>query len=103
MYPVKYIPKEEMIDEYFGLCSYNKKTIFIRNDIPKYIQIFVLAHERQHEKDYKNGIKGTLWLEIRANVLGGLKHPIGFIGCIILTIFTFKRWKLYIKRIVKGK
>ena len=102
MYSISYVPKEEIIDEGYGYCSYTYKYIRIRDSLPFYIKKFVLAHELQHEKDFEKwgGNKHVLWAEVKANFIGSIKHPIGFIGCVMMSIFSIKRWKLYINRII---
>jgi len=101
-YLIKYVSKEEMPAKgSYGFCDPTKKEIFILDSLPDFVKKSVLAHEKQHEKDYENGISNELWLEIKANLIGFIKYPIGFIGCFFMSLFSIERWKLYIRRITQ--
>jgi len=101
-YLVKYIPKSKLPNKgMYGYCSDEYKLIYILETLPNYVKKFVLSHEIQHSLDLENGFKSGWWMEIRANLFSGLKHPVGFIGCIIMTIFSVERWKYYIRRVIE--
>lgn len=95
-YNLFYVKKKEMPTGLYGFCNYTQKTIYIRKDLPKCVRKSVLSHERQHEKDWENNRGyGTFVTELRGN-LAGMKHPIGFITTVIMSIFSVKRWKVYL-------
>lgn len=93
-YFVLYVKKEYMPKGVFGLCVYGHSTIYIRKDLPESVKKSILAHERQHEKDYKKtGKFGSVFIrEFRANI-AGMKHPIGFLRTVYLTLINIERWK----------
>lgn len=93
-YGVFYVNKNELPEGAYGWTQYSLRSIFIRKDLPKSVQKSVLAHERQHEKDYRRGFN-LFVSEFRANI-AGMRHPIGFTICVIMSIFSINRWKMYL-------
>ena len=81
----------------FGSSNIKKKTIYIRKDLPFIVREFVKEHELYHLKDKS---KTILWREIKASVYAGIKHPIGFFLCVIMSLspsrlrFYYKRFKM---------
>ena len=100
-YAVLYVPKNDMAPGAYGFCSYRDRVILIRDDLSLCIKRFVLAHERQHERDYTLNVtdQNQLWLEIKANVVGLYREPIGAVACLFKTIFSLERWAFYWRRI----
>jgi len=94
-YDVFYVKKDELPKGAYGLTVYSLKSIFIREDLPSCVKKSILSHERQHEKDYRRGFN-LFYNELRGNI-AGMRHPIGFITCVIMTIFSINRWKFYIR------
>jgi len=93
-YNVFYVEKNDLPKGAYGLTRYSLKAIYIREDLPSCVKKSILAHERQHEKDYRRGF--NLFIrELRGNI-AGMRHPIGFITCVIMTIFSVSRWKFYL-------
>ncbi len=97
-YIVEYVPKED-IDPAFGYVRRNK--IKIRQDLSPHVKRFVKAHELYHCKD-KSTWGGKLGREIRANLIPGLKDPIGLAVTIYKTITNSDRIKFYLK-LFKGE
>jgi len=109
MAKVKYVSKSKLYPA-FGDSDIKKQIAYVRKDLPKMVKIFVRDHELYHlkdlkEEDFTGGIwtvrfKGT-WAEIKANFYSGIRHPLGFIMTIILSLQPY-RIKLYIDRFRKG-
>ena len=94
-YYVEYVPKEDIYPAY-GYGGGNNATI--RQDLPLRVKKFVKAHELYHCQD-KSNFGGWLGREIRANVIPGLKDPIGLAATVWKTITDIDRIKFYLKRI----
>jgi hypothetical protein len=97
-YHVEYVPKEDIYPAY----GYGGGNIaVVRQDLPPRIKNFVKAHELYHCQD-KSNFGGWLGREIRANVIPGLKDPIGLAATVWETITDVDRIKFYLKRIKEG-
>lgn len=97
-YHVEYVPKENIYPAY-GYGGGNSAVV--RQDLPPRVKNFVKAHELYHCQD-KSNFGGWLGREIRANVVPGLKDPIGFAATVWKTITDVDRIKFYLKRIREG-
>jgi len=97
-YYIEYVPKEDIYPAY-GYAVEN--TAVVRQDLPPRIKKFVKAHELYHCQD-KSNFGGWLGREIRANVIPGLKDPIGLAATVWKTITDIDRIKFYLKRIKEG-
>lgn len=97
-YQVEYVPKENIYPAY-GYGS--GKNAIVRQDLPPRVKNFVKAHELYHCQD-KATWGGWIGKEIRANVMPGLKDPIGLGATILKTITDIDRIKFYLKRIKGG-
>jgi len=92
---IKYVSKKKLYPA-FGLALYKGERIYIRKDLPKIVQKYLLEHEKYHILDYrrlrnKNKKKqNVFWSEIKANAHGFFKQPIGAIVTLILSFFSFK-------------
>lgn len=86
---IECVSKEEIYPA-FGVC-YKDGTIKIREDLPQRVKDFVLIHEIYHSTD-----KSTYWLwrEIKANSYAAIKHPIGFIITMVMSLAPY-RLKFY--------
>lgn len=83
----------------FGYAFWGENPkILLRENLPHYIQRFVLAHEIYHIKD-KYSWGGTFGCEFRANVIPGMTDPVGLVVCICATLFSKERIVFYIERI----
>ena len=94
---IEYVEKKKLYPA-FGRAYPNNQLILIRKDLPNAVQNFVLEHELYHLKD-----KTRLWIwrEIKANWVGMLKHPIGFLWCCVLSLSPARLW-FYVQRFIKG-
>jgi len=72
---IVYLPREELYPRY-GYAQPSRQIAYVREDLPSCVKKFVTVHERYHLGD---NAKWWFWREIRANIAGALKHPIGFI------------------------
>ncbi len=97
-YTVQYVSKEEIYPAY-GYGGGNSAVV--RQDLPPRVKKFVKAHELYHCQD-KSNFGGWLGREIRANVIPGLKDPIGLMATVWKTITDIDRIKFYLKRIKEG-
>lgn len=88
---IRYISKEELFPA-FGLAK--DGIIYVREDLPNAVKSFVIEHEIYHLQDDS---VYWLWREIKANLYAGIKHPIGFIYTVILSL-SLTRIKFYIQR-----
>jgi hypothetical protein len=95
---IEYVAKEAIYPA-FGYGGGNKAVI--REDLSPRIKRFVTAHEVYHCID-KARWGGWVGREIRANIIPGLKDPVGLMTTIWATVSNIDRIKLYLKRI-KGK
>ena len=95
---VQYVSKESIYPAYgYG----DGDTATVREDLPKRVKNFVKEHELYHCTDQATW-GGWLGKEIRANVMPGLKDPIGLAATVWKTITDIDRIKLYLKRFKDG-
>ena len=73
----------------FGLAG---EPIEIRKDLPNRVKSFVIDHEKYHLKDTS---KNWLWREVKANMVSGFKHPIGFLQTAWMSLTNKERLKFY--------
>ena len=97
-YYVEYVPKEEIYPAY-GYGGGNRA--IVREDLSPRVKKFVKAHELYHCQD-KATWGGWIGREIRANIVPGLKDPIGLAATVWKTITDIDRIKFYLKRIKEG-
>lgn len=97
-YHVEYVPKEDIYPAY-GYGGGNSAVV--RQDLPPRVKKFVKAHELYHCQD-KSDFGGWLGREIRANVIPGLKDPVGLAATVWKTITDIDRIMFYLKRIKEG-
>ena len=90
---VIYSPKQELHPR-FGSAESRTQTAYVRDDLPNSVQAFVIQHELHHLRDQS---KWWVWREVKANAFGAIKHPWGFIACLILSM-TPSRLKYYANR-----
>ena len=97
-YTVEYVPK----DEIYPAFGYSRGDIAkVREDLSPRIKNFVRAHELHHCQD-KATWGGWLGREIRANLIPGLRDPIGLFATVWATISNVDRMKFYWERIKGG-
>jgi len=90
-----YLPREKLYPR-FGYSKPSKQIAYVREDLPGCVKKFVTAHERYH---LGNSAKWGVWREMRANIAGALKHPIGFMVCVFMSLAPY-RLKYYWQRII---
>ena len=89
-----YVSKDQLYPR-FGYAEPSKQIAYVREDLPNCVKKFVTAHELYHLRDKA---KRWVWREIRANIAGALKHPIGFTVCVLMSLAPYRLW-YYWKRI----
>jgi len=98
-YRVEYVPKEKIYPAYgYG----GGKRAFVRQDLSSRVKNFVKAHELYHCRDRATW-GGQLGRELRANMVPGLKDPLGLLATVWRTITSVDRVKFYLKRIKEGR
>lgn len=95
---IDYVPPTQ-IYPCFGIAYPSQNKILISRDLSGRALQFVLDHELYHLQDASTSI---LWREIKANAYAGWKNPTGLILVIIMTVCSFDRLKLYLKRFRGG-
>jgi hypothetical protein len=90
-----YLPKDELYPK-FGYAQPSKQIAYVREDLPGYVKKFVTVHECYHLADKA---QRWVWREIRANIAGAIKHPIGFVVCVLMSLEPY-RLKYYWQRII---
>lgn len=96
-YKVIYVPKEETYPA-FGYSS--GSTAVVREDLSPRVKKFVEAHELYHCRD-KFVWWGWIGREMRANIIPGLKDPIGLLATVFSTLFSLDRLIFYFNRFRK--
>ena len=94
MAEVIYRTNEEMCPR-FGFALPEKQIAYIRDDLPKCVKQFVISHEVYHLTDNANW---WVWREIKANMHSALRHPIGFMVCLQMSLVPY-RLRYYLQRI----
>ena len=79
----------------FGFALPEKQIAYVRDDLPKCVTQFVIGHEVYHLTDNANG---WAWREIKANMHSALRHPIGFMVCLQMSLIPY-RLRYYLQRI----
>jgi hypothetical protein len=71
----------------FGLALPDKQQVYVRDDLPGCVKRFVMSHELYHLKD-----KAEWWVfkEVKANIHAAIRHPIGFIACVLLSLAPYR-------------
>ena len=91
---ITYVPRKKLYPR-FGYALPEKQIACVREDLPCCVKKFVTIHERYHLGD---NAQWWVWREIRANIAGALRHPIGFIVCVLMSLAPY-RLKYYWQRI----
>ncbi|KUK79667.1 MAG: hypothetical protein XD95_0206 [Microgenomates bacterium 39_7] len=98
-YFVEFVSKEKICPA-FGYSS--GSTAVVREDLPPRVKRFIEQHELFHCRDTSN-LGGWIGSEIRANIVPGIKDPIGLLSTIWATITDVDRIKFYIQRLREGR
>jgi hypothetical protein len=88
------VPREQIYPR-FGYAQPATKRAYVREDLPGCVKKFVTVHERYHLED---SAQWWVWRETKANIAGALKHPIGFMVCVLMSLAPY-RLKYYWQRI----
>jgi len=88
-------PTKSRLYPAFGEADTKRNIVYIRKDLPRVVKSFIREHELYHLKDKS---KNWIWREIKSNFYGLIKHPLGFIVAVIMSLQPY-RIKLYIQRI----
>lgn len=97
-YTTVYVPREAIAPA-FGYA--HGTSTEVRDDLPPRVKQFVKSHELYHCQDTAKW-GGWMGREIRANVVPGLKDPIGLAATIWETVSDKERLKFYLKRLREG-
>ena len=78
----------------FGLALPERKQVYVRADLPDCVKRFVISHELHHLSD-----KAQWWIcnEIKANAHAAIRYPIGFVGCVLMSLAPY-RLRYYAQR-----
>ena len=85
---------KQAIHPRFGYAVPSEQKAFVREDLPRCVREFVTVHELYHLKDRA---KWWVWKEVKANMAGALRHPVGFALCVVLSLAP-ARLHYYCKR-----
>ena len=96
-FKVYFVYEKELPTGAYGVTYCERGEIYIKKELPECVKKSVIAHEFQHEKDCGKGYNRFV-RELRANI-AGMKHPIGFITCVVMSLFSISRWKMYMSLI----
>lgn len=105
-FKIKYISKSKLHPA-FGCADGRSKppVAYIRKDLPKIVQKYILEHELFHLRDFEKVKKGKynpIIGEIKANLYGFIKQPLGAIVCLFMSLHParikfyltgFKNWE----------
>jgi hypothetical protein len=91
---VIYRTKEELYPR-CGLAQCDKQQVYVREDLPGCVERFVISHELYH---LENKAQWWVWREIKATARGAMRHPIGFIACVLMSLAPY-RMRYYGQRI----
>ncbi len=92
---------KKLLGSAYGCAFFDTKRGYVREDLPERIKKFVAQHELYHLNDKK--YKTVLAQEIFANLVPGIKDPIGLFLTIVMTITDIERVKFYIDRVKNKK
>jgi len=82
----------------FGLALPDKGQEHVREDLPGCVKRFVTTHELYHLKDKA---QWWLWREVKANLHAAIRHPVGFVACVLMSLAPY-RLRYYGQRIRGG-
>ena len=95
MADIVYQKKDDLFPK-FGYASLDRKTAYVREDLPVCVRDFVALHELYHLKDRAGW---RIWREIKANAHGALHQPVGFLACIFMSFQPY-RLRYYWNRLI---
>ncbi len=98
-YRVRYMPRSEL-GSAFGMAYFGTNQCDVREDLPPRVRVFVKEHELYHLRD-PHQWGGWIGREIRANVVPGLKDPLGLLATVAASLSP-QRIAFYLQRIRSG-
>jgi len=91
---VLYRTREDLYPR-FGLAVPDRQRVYVRDDLPGCVKRFVTSHEIYHLVDKA---EWWIWREIKATGHAAMRHPIGFIACVLMSLAPY-RLRYYGQRI----
>ena len=95
MQQVIYRTKEDLYPR-FGLAMPDQPRVHVREDLPGCEKRFVISHELYHLGDRS---QWWVWREVKANIHATIRHPIGFMACVFMSLAPY-RLRYYGRRIL---
>lgn len=89
---------KERLRPRFGHAVPSKQMAYVREDLPKCVRTFVTFHELYHLRDKA---KWWVWREVKAAMYGGLRHPIGLLVCLLMSLAPYGL-SYYLERVREG-
>jgi hypothetical protein len=80
----------------FGLTMPDQQRVHVREDLPGCVKRFVISHELYHLGDRS---QWWVWREVKANIHAAIRHPIGFMACVFMSLAPY-RLRYYGRRIL---
>jgi hypothetical protein len=71
----------------FGLALPDEQQVYVREDLPRCVKRFVTTHELYHLRDKA---QWWVWREIKATAHAAMRHPIGFIACVFMSLAPYR-------------
>jgi hypothetical protein len=88
----------EVLYPRFRFAFPDKQQVYVRDDLPGCVKRFVISHELYHLKDKA---QWWIWREIKANTYAAIRHPIGFIACVLMSLAPYRLW--YYGQRIRGR
>ena len=82
----------------FGLALPDSQLAYVREALPECVRLFVISHELYPLNDNS---QWWAWREIKANANAAVRHPIGFVACVLMSLAPY-RLRYYLQR-VRGR
>jgi hypothetical protein len=79
----------------FGLALPDKQLVYVREDLLEHVKRFVTTNELYHLVDKA---QWWIWREVKANMHAAMRHPIGFIACVLMSLAPY-RLRYYAQRL----
>jgi hypothetical protein len=73
----------------FGLALPEKNQVYVGKDLPESVKRFVISHELYHLRDKA---QWWIWREVKATIHAAMKHPIGFVACVSMSLAPYRLW-----------
>jgi len=73
----------------FGLALPDKQLVYVRDDLLGCVKRFVIGHELYHLRDKA---QWWIWREVKANIHAAIRHPIGLVACVFMSLAPYRLW-----------